>query len=58
MKTRIARTAAALVLAAAPALASAQDPIKLVNVLELSGAIATAGYRVRRGRLIGRTAAR
>ncbi|MCC6378879.1 MAG: ABC transporter substrate-binding protein [Burkholderiales bacterium] len=49
MKTRIARTAAALALAAAPALVSAQDPIKLVNVLELSGAIATAGTNYRNG---------
>ena len=49
MKTRIIRALATAALAAAPAFASAQETIKLVNVLELSGAIATAGTNYRNG---------
>lgn len=48
MKHRLALAAAALAFAAAP-LASAQETIKLVNVLELSGPIATAGTNYRNG---------
>ena len=49
MFSPFARLLAAAALAAAPALAAAQEPIKLVNVLELSGAIATAGTNYRNG---------
>ena len=49
MNTRFARTLAAVAIAATPVLAAAQDTIKLVNVLELSGAIATAGTNYRNG---------
>lgn len=48
MKSVIAGLAALAALAAAPA-AQAQAPIKLVNVLELSGAIASAGTNYRNG---------
>lgn len=47
---RFVRLLAALATAAAPALAWAQnEPIKLVNVLELSGPIASAGTNYRNG---------
>ena len=47
---RLARSAFAVAMLAAPALAAAQgQPIKLYNVLELSGPIATAGTNYRNG---------
>ena len=47
---RVTRLFAALATAAAPVLASAQStPIQLVNVLELSGPIASAGTNYRNG---------
>ena len=47
---RIVSRLATLAAAALPALAMAQgEPIKLVNVIELSGAIATAGTNYKNG---------
>ena len=46
---RITALFAALALGAAPAIVSAQEPIRLVNLLELSGPIASAGINYRDG---------
>lgn len=49
MPVRLIRFLTPLAIAAVSTVALAQEPIKLVNVLELSGAIATAGTNYRNG---------